>query len=119
MPGVRYRLRTYRHSTSLLNARNSFRPFARGHRNKIDGIYTKRLVRCKRTRSSHNAEAGRQVHRSQRGMADASCDSVESRNYQGNYLRHAEFRVRLNSNGSSGYSSPTRRSARSPQRMAV
>jgi hypothetical protein len=31
-----------------------------------------------------------------RGLADPTCYSLESRNFPGNYLRHADFRVRLN-----------------------
>jgi hypothetical protein len=34
----------------------------------------------------------------QRGLADPSCYSLESRNYAGGYLRHAAFRVRLAAN---------------------
>jgi hypothetical protein len=33
-----------------------------------------------------------------RGLADPSCYSLESRNFPGNYLRHAAFRVRLSAN---------------------
>jgi len=33
-----------------------------------------------------------------RGLADPSCYSFESRNIAGNYLRHADFRVRLGAN---------------------
>jgi len=33
-----------------------------------------------------------------RGLADPTCYSLEARNFPGNYLRHANFRVRLNAN---------------------
>ncbi|MER6670597.1 AbfB domain-containing protein [Amycolatopsis japonica] len=33
-----------------------------------------------------------------RGLADPSCYSLEARNYPGNFLRHADFRVRLGGN---------------------
>ncbi|MET8760183.1 AbfB domain-containing protein [Lentzea sp. NPDC004782] len=33
-----------------------------------------------------------------RGLADPTCYSLEARNYPGQYLRHADFRVRLNAN---------------------
>nr|WP_307830660.1 AbfB domain-containing protein [Lentzea nigeriaca] len=33
-----------------------------------------------------------------RGLADPSCYSIESRDFPGDYLRHADFRVRLNGN---------------------
>ncbi|MFC3894948.1 AbfB domain-containing protein [Lentzea rhizosphaerae] len=33
-----------------------------------------------------------------RGLADPTCYSFESRNFPGNFLRHADFRVRLNAN---------------------
>jgi hypothetical protein len=33
-----------------------------------------------------------------RGLADPTCYSLESRNLPGNFLRHADFRVRLNTN---------------------
>jgi hypothetical protein len=33
-----------------------------------------------------------------RGLAEPTCYSFESRNYPGNFLRHADFRVRLNAN---------------------
>ncbi|MCP2245455.1 AbfB domain-containing protein [Lentzea aerocolonigenes] len=33
-----------------------------------------------------------------RGLADQTCYSLESRNFPGDFLRHADFRVRLNAN---------------------
>lgn len=36
-----------------------------------------------------------------RGLADTSCYSLESRNYPGRFLRHANFRVRLDANDNS------------------
>ncbi|NGY60143.1 beta-galactosidase [Lentzea sp. NEAU-D13] len=33
-----------------------------------------------------------------RGLAEPTCYSFEARNYPGNFLRHADFRVRLNAN---------------------
>ncbi|MEV6238608.1 AbfB domain-containing protein [Lentzea sp. NPDC051838] len=33
-----------------------------------------------------------------RGLADSTCYSLESRNFPNNYLRHADFRVRLSAN---------------------